>query len=217
MNEEEPGKKEKIYYWEVFFDDIYLLFFLSIAVMYIFYTVWGLMELGTVGYSPLVSAESASAHPHDGGGAAKAEAPAVAKNYWADWKKGKAQGPMPDCGVNVLALGGDDILQATVDIYCGVKPGSYTSKINPDAWDCYEDQCDSYPDGKTGVLIFEDIGVVFTTEMKGGMPIYDVLVIANEQSAASTDPGHPLNPKTCEKCHAEFDQVCVGFVCGNRF
>lgn len=216
MNEEESGKKGKIYYWEVFFDDIYLLFFLSIAILYIFYTVWGLMELGTVGYSPLIAAESASAHPH-GGGAAKAEAPAVEKNYWADWKDGKAQGPMPDCGVNVLALGGDDILQATVDLYCGVKPGSYTSKVNPAAWDCYEDQCDTYPDGKTAVLIFETIGVAFTTDHKDGQPIYDVLVMKTEQSAASNEPGHPLNPKVCAKCHAEFDGVCVGFTCGNRF
>jgi len=41
-------------YWEVFYDDIFLLFFLSIAIFYISYTVWGLMELGTVDPSPLL-------------------------------------------------------------------------------------------------------------------------------------------------------------------
>ncbi len=205
-DKEKSGKK--VSYWEVFMDDIFLLFFLSIAILYISYTVWGLMELGTAKPSPLLSPSVASA---------EAPAAAVAKNYWADWAKGKAQGPMPDCNVNVLALGGDDILQATVDIYCGVKPGSYTSKINPAVMDIYNAKGDTYPDGKTGVLIFEDIGVVFSTDHKGGQPIYDVLTIKEEKSIASSEAGHPLNPKTCEKCHATFDGVCVGYVCGNRF
>jgi len=117
----------------------------------------------------------------------------------------------------VLALGGDDILQATVDIYCGVKPGSYVSFINPAAMDVYNARGSEYPDGPTGVLVFEDIGVVFTTDHKGGEPIYDVRKIADNTSVASSEAGHPLNPETCATCHAGFDGVCKGFVCGNRF
>jgi len=46
-------------------------------------------------------------------------------NYWDKWQKTISLDMFPDCGINVLGAGGDDILQATVDIYCGVKPGGY--------------------------------------------------------------------------------------------
>ncbi len=142
--------------------------------------------------------------------------PSFAGNYWDNWAEGKAKGPMPDCGVNVLPLGGDDILQETVDIYCGIKPGSYTSKINPKAMKAYKAQAKYYPDGKTAVLIFPSIDAVFATDHKNGKPIYNVLKISDGTSIASSEPGHPLNPETCAKCHASFDGVCVGYVCGNR-
>ncbi|VAX23530.1 hypothetical protein MNBD_NITROSPINAE01-1897 [hydrothermal vent metagenome] len=139
-----------------------------------------------------------------------------AGNYWDNWTKGKAQGPMPDCGVNVLPLGGDQILQDTVDIYCGVKPGSYKSWINPKVMKIYKRKGKHYPDGKTGVLVFKTIGVVFTTDHKDGQPIYDVLTIADEKSVASSEPNHPLNPNTCKVCHETHGGTCKGFVCGNR-
>ncbi|MDH5509057.1 MAG: hypothetical protein OEZ32_01755 [Nitrospinota bacterium] len=47
-------EKEPRSYWEVFYDDVFLLFFLGTAITYIFYTVWGLMELGTASPSPLL-------------------------------------------------------------------------------------------------------------------------------------------------------------------
>ncbi len=206
MEQDETQSTEKISYWEVFFDDIFLLFFLGVAIPFVSFTIWGLMELSSADVSPLVKPESVAAAPK-----------AVAKNYWADWAKGKAQGPMPDCDVNVLALGGDDILQATVETYCGVKPGSYTSKINPAAMEMYKNRGSDYPDGRTAVLIFREIGVFFTTDHKNGEPIYNVLKIEDETSVASNEPGHPLNPETCAKCHAGFEGVCKGYVCGNRF
>lgn len=141
---------------------------------------------------------------------------AMAGDYWADWPEGKAKGPMPPCGVNVLPLGGDAILQATVDIYCGVEPGDYKSYINPKAMKAYKAKAKYYPDGKTGVLVFKKIGLYFSTDHKGGKPIYDVKKIGTGESAASSEPGHPLNPETCAKCHASFDGVCTGYVCGNR-
>jgi len=139
-----------------------------------------------------------------------------AAEFWKGWPAGKAKGPMPDCGVNVIALGGDDILQATVDIYCGVKPGNYVSFINPAAKKIYDAKGTSYPDGETGVLVFTKIDAVFVTTHKGGKPIYDVRSISTGKSIASKDAGHPLNPDTCAKCHASFNQTCKGFVCGNR-
>jgi len=48
----EEKEQEPRSYWEVFYDDLFLLFFLSVAVTYIFYTVWGLMELGNASPSP---------------------------------------------------------------------------------------------------------------------------------------------------------------------
>lgn len=55
MTEGNSQDEKKISYWEVFFDDIFLLFFLSTAITFISYTVWGLMELASVGLSPLVT------------------------------------------------------------------------------------------------------------------------------------------------------------------
>lgn len=136
--------------------------------------------------------------------------------YWKDWPEGQAKGVMPPCGTNVLALGGDDILQATVETYCAVKPGQYVSYINPKVMDIYKKRGKAYPDGKTGVLQFADIGVAFTTDHKGGQPVYDVVSMKDGKSVASKEANHPLNPKTCEKCHATFNGVCRGFVCGNR-
>ncbi|MBI5814403.1 MAG: hypothetical protein HZB29_02190 [Nitrospinae bacterium] len=40
--------------WQLFFDDVFLLFFLSAAIMFISYTVWGLIEISSVQYSTLV-------------------------------------------------------------------------------------------------------------------------------------------------------------------
>jgi len=53
MSEDESNKK--VSYWQVFYDDIYLLFFLSAAITFISYTVWGLIELGSVPVSPLIN------------------------------------------------------------------------------------------------------------------------------------------------------------------
>lgn len=137
--------------------------------------------------------------------------------YWSDWPEGTAKGIVPPCGTNVLALGGDDVLQATVDTYCAVEPGSYTSYINPKVMDHYKARSTSYPDGRVGILEFKDIGVAFTTDMKNGSPIYGVVSLKDGSSVASPAAGHPLNPQVCAKCHASFDGVCKGFVCGNRF
>jgi len=46
--EEERRREEKIPFWQVFFDDIFLLFLLGAAILLASYTVWGLMELVNV-------------------------------------------------------------------------------------------------------------------------------------------------------------------------
>lgn len=141
---------------------------------------------------------------------------AEGKLYWKSWTEGTAKGVVPPCGTNVLALGGDDILQATVETYCAVKPGQYVSYINPKVMDIYKKRGKQYPDGQIGILQFADIGVAFTTDIKDGKPVYGVVSLKDGKSIASNEANHPLNPKTCEKCHASFKQVCRGFVCGNR-
>jgi len=137
--------------------------------------------------------------------------------YWEKWQKTISLDIFPECGVNVRGAGGDDILQATVDTYCGIKPGGYVGYVNPKVMDIYKKRGKNYPDGKTAVLVFKKIGVAFTTDHKDGKPIYDVISIADGKSIASREPGHPLNPDTCAKCHAGFKGVCRGYVCGNRY
>lgn len=141
-----------------------------------------------------------------------------AGNYWDNWEKGTAQGIVPPCGVNVLPLGGDDILQATVDTYCGINPGKYTSYINPAVIKIYKAKGNKYPDGKLAVLEFKDIGAAFTTDIKDGKPVYDAVALKDGKSIASKEKGHPLNPQTCANCHASFNDACKkrGYTCGNR-
>lgn len=150
--------------------------------------------------------------------AATADDAAAAGMYWEKWEQGIAKGIVPPCGVNVLPLGGDDILQATVDVYCGVKPGKYVSFINPAAMKVYKAKGNKYADGKVAVLQFKEIGAAFTTDIVNGKPVYDVVALKDGKSIASMEANHPLNPAVCEKCHASFNDACVnrGFTCGNR-
>lgn len=151
--------------------------------------------------------------------AAKAAAPAAHKNYWDGWTKTISLDMFPDCGVNVLGAGGDDVLQMTVDTYCAVKPGGYIGYVNPKAMGIYKKKGNKYPDGKLAVLVFSKIGAAFTTDIHNGQPVYDVVAIADGKSIASKEKGHPLNPETCATCHLTAQKgVCakLGFVCGNR-
>lgn len=141
---------------------------------------------------------------------------AVAGNYWDNWPKGQAKGAVPPCGTQVVPLGFDDILQDTVDTYCALKPGLYTSYINPNAMNVYQTKGSNYPDGKTAILEFKDIGVAFATDFKNGKPVYDVIIIETGKSAASNEAEHPLNPATCAACHISYDNLCPGWVCGKR-
>jgi hypothetical protein len=52
MANEEQGER-RVSYWQVFLDDVYLIFFLGAAIFFISYTVWGLVEISTAGFSPL--------------------------------------------------------------------------------------------------------------------------------------------------------------------
>lgn len=45
--------ERKVSYWQVFLDDIHMIFFLGVAVFFISYTVWGLVEIGTVAQSTI--------------------------------------------------------------------------------------------------------------------------------------------------------------------
>ncbi len=211
MESNESGEKRS--YWMVFYDDIYLLFFLSAAITFILYTVWGLIELGTVPVSPYLTAGSAVSSTSDSNSSASVDTAAV--EYWKKWEKGTV-GQFPPCGTNVIALGLDEILQGTVDTYCGLDPGHYETWINPAKMDTYRARGTTYADGPTGVLVLPKLGVAFTTAHKSGNPIYDAITVADGKSIASSESGHPLNPETCSNCHATYDGVCVGFVCGNR-
>ena len=44
----EDEKKEKRPYWQVFYDDMFLLFFLGIVIFAVSYTIWGLMDLAGI-------------------------------------------------------------------------------------------------------------------------------------------------------------------------
>lgn len=165
----------------------------------------------------LAADKAAKAAPAAAKSAPVADGPAAGM-YWEKWAKGTAKGLVPPCGTNVLPLGGDDILQATVDTYCAVKPGKYNSYVNPAVMSIYKAKGNKYPDGKTAVLEFKEIGVAFTTDHQGGKPVYDVVSLKDGKSVASKEKGHPLNPEVCAACHIGFKGVCssVGFTCGNR-
>ena len=150
--------------------------------------------------------------------AAKA-APAAAKNYWDGWPVINRLSIFPECGVSVLSVG-DDVLQATVDTYCSVKPGGYEVYLNPTLQDKYKKfkrGTDKYPDGKLAVIAFK-AGIAFTTEIKDGKPIMDVISLKDGKSIASKDKGHPLNPDTCFNCHETVQNgVCKkqGYLCAD--
>ena len=54
MAQEDVREDEPVSCWQLFFDDVYLLFFLGAAIFLLLYTIWGLMELGSVATSPLI-------------------------------------------------------------------------------------------------------------------------------------------------------------------
>lgn len=150
---------------------------------------------------------------------AKAAAPAGPANYWDGWTKIYSLDMFPECGVNVLGAGGDDVLQATVDTYCGVKPGGYVAYINPKMHDTYKKfkRGGKYPDGKLSVIVFK-AGIAFTTDIKDGKPVMDAVSVKDGKSIASKDKGHPLNPETCFNCHENIQKgVCKkqGYMCGD--
>lgn len=49
---EEKKEDEKVPFWQVIYDDVFLLFLLSIVIMAISYTIWGLMEIANVPLHP---------------------------------------------------------------------------------------------------------------------------------------------------------------------
>ncbi len=178
----------------------------------IFCTALTAIMVLAVSAAPSFAAEKAAAP------AAKAPAAKAPANYWDGWTKINELAMFPECGVNVLGAGGDDILQITVDTYCGVKPGGYVAYINPKVMDVYKKKGSKYPDGKVGVLVFKTIGAAFTTDIKDGKPIMDVVAIADGKSIASKEKGHPLNPETCFNCHETVQKgICKkrGYVCGD--
>ncbi|MBI5636609.1 MAG: hypothetical protein HZA03_01425 [Nitrospinae bacterium] len=61
-NEKSQGSgNDHVSYWQVFMDDWWLLFFLCAAIFFISYTTWGVMELASVGISPLEGLASPAA------------------------------------------------------------------------------------------------------------------------------------------------------------
>jgi hypothetical protein len=54
MAREESAGDKQVSFWQVFCDDVYLLFFLHAAIFFISYTVWGLIELGAVHWTTVI-------------------------------------------------------------------------------------------------------------------------------------------------------------------
>jgi hypothetical protein len=48
IEEREEKEDEKIPFWQVFYDDVFLLFLLSVVIMAVSFTIWGLMEIANV-------------------------------------------------------------------------------------------------------------------------------------------------------------------------
>jgi hypothetical protein len=44
----EEKEKERIPAWQLFYDDIFLIFMLGMAIPLVFYIIWGLMDIASV-------------------------------------------------------------------------------------------------------------------------------------------------------------------------
>ncbi|MBI4786491.1 MAG: multicopper oxidase domain-containing protein [Chloroflexi bacterium] len=56
--------QERIPIWQVLFDDFFLLFLLGVAVPFVFYTVWGLIDIGSIPTAkPIVISASVAPPP----------------------------------------------------------------------------------------------------------------------------------------------------------
>lgn len=45
---EKEKEMEKIPRWQLFYDDIFLIFMLGVAIPLLFYVIWGLMDIASV-------------------------------------------------------------------------------------------------------------------------------------------------------------------------
>jgi uncharacterized cupredoxin-like copper-binding protein len=48
MSASAQEQQERVPVWQVLFDDFFLLFLLGVAVPFVFYTVWGLIDIGSI-------------------------------------------------------------------------------------------------------------------------------------------------------------------------
>lgn len=76
MAEAVKGER-RVSFWQVFLDDIHLIFFLGTAIFFISYTVWGLVEIGTVAQSTIGSEVQPAAAAAPQPAAAAVEQPAA--------------------------------------------------------------------------------------------------------------------------------------------
>ncbi|TBR21640.1 MAG: hypothetical protein EPO63_08460 [Candidatus Nitrosotenuis sp.] len=71
------GSNDHVSYWQVFMDDWWLLFFLAAAILFISYTTWGVIELASVGTSPLEGLTSTASTTAPAAAATSTAAPAA--------------------------------------------------------------------------------------------------------------------------------------------
>jgi len=135
--------------------------------------------------------------------------------YWKDWTVA-TKGMIPECGTDVLGLGGDDIFKALTDTYCKLKLGNYVTYVNPTAHTAYKARSAKYPNGKTAIMVFEKAGIGLTVDHNVGKIEFGVIDVKDGTSKASKEQGHPFNVMTCAMCHVSFNDACVSGVCGNR-
>lgn len=56
-------QQERVPVWQVLFDDFYLLFLVGVVVPFVFYTVWGLIDVGSIPMAKPVAMAAAVAPP----------------------------------------------------------------------------------------------------------------------------------------------------------
>ena len=123
-------------------------------------------------------------------------------------------GALPGCDADVSSL--PPIYKETVSTYCAVKPGGpgkVAILVNNVAKDSYKKRDGKFKDGSVLILHLKDLKLLFTTEYKGGKPLYGVFT--EDGKDVSNKVGSGLNPQDCRTCHTGYEAWCVNGQCGS--
>ncbi len=138
---------------------------------------------------------------------------------WSSWQAVDTPlariGALPGCEADVSAL--PPIYQETVETYCAVRPqgpGAVAILVSPGVMERYKARSGGFPNGSQMALHLKELGLLFVTGYKDGVPGYGVF---KEDGTDVTDanPDSILGVNTCRVCHSGYSAFCVEGQCGS--